>query len=328
MTRMSLSIQLRSIVLLVSVIACAPAPEAQPRTSTAEAEIAELWQDPVDLPSRDLFLGPGGAALAPPDTGGKFQFVAFKTSGTNPGYEVKDSSGCLWSVKLGIEAQPEITASRIVWAMGFPQPPQYFVHEFNLVGSRESVIKNGRFRTDLDRWKSVSDWSWYENPFLNAQPFHGLLVAQLILNNWDLKTINNRIYETTDATIQPRRRYMVRDLGASLGWSKQYAILTMLGTAGGQGSKNDIAGFEEQGFIKKVDGNKVTFDYRGMNQKLFDRLTVPDVIWACELLGRISDEQWQAAFKAGAYPQAEADRYIKKIKQKIAQGLALKTATP
>ena len=324
---MSLPKQLRSMMLLVALIACAPAPDAQSHKPTPEADVTELWQDPVDLASRDLFLGPGGAALAPPPTGGKFQFVAFKTSGTNPGYEVKDSSGRFWSVKLGIEVQPEITASRIMWAMGFPQPPQYYVYQFYLAGGGESVIRNARFRTDLPQWKSVRDWSWYDNPFLDAKEFHGLLVAQLIINNWDLKTINNKLYEPTDATMLPRRHYVVRDLGASLGWAKQYAVLTMLGTAGGQGSKNDIAGFEEQGFIKKVDGNKVTFDYRGMNQKLFDRVTVPDVVWACALLNKISDDQWQAAFRAGAYPQPEADRYIKKIKQKIAQGLSLAPAT-
>ncbi|MEP6782288.1 MAG: hypothetical protein ABI983_01390 [Acidobacteriota bacterium] len=315
-------------MLVVALIACSPSPQAHSQTPAANVDVSELWQEPVDLASRDLFLGPGGAALAPPSTDGKFQFVAFKTSGTNPGYEVKDGAGRSWSVKLGIEAQPEIVASRIVWAMGFPQPPQYFVHQFTLTGTGDTVIKNARFRTDTEHWKSVADWSWYDNPFLNTTPFHGLIVAQLILNNWDLKTINNRIYEEADATTLPRRHYMVRDLGATLGWSKQFALFNLLGTVGGQGSKNDIAGFEAQGFIKSVDGNKVTFDYRGAHLVLVKRVTLPDVVWACELLARISNEQWQAAFRAGAYPQAEANRYIKKIEQKIAQGLALKTATP
>ena len=61
-----------------------------------------------------------------------------------------------------------------------------------------------------------------------------------------------------------------------------------------------------------------------MNQALVDSVTVPDVIWACEQLAQIPDGHWQAAFKAGAYPQDGADRYIRKIKEKIAQGLALK----
>jgi hypothetical protein len=68
----------------------------------------------------------------------------------------------------------------------------------------------------------------------------------------------------------------------------------------------------------------VEFDYRGLNQPLVDSITVPDVIWACELLARISDAQWQDAFKAGAFRQEDASRYIAKIKEKIAQGLALK----
>ena len=63
-----------------------------------------------------------------------------------------------------------------------------------------------------------------------------------------------------------------------------------------------------------------------MNQALVDRVTVADVIWACEQMAKIPDGHWQAAFKAGAFPQEDADRYIRKIKEKIAQGLALKTA--
>jgi hypothetical protein len=98
----------------------------------------------------------------------------------------------------------------------------------------------------------------------------------------------------------------------------------MLGTPGAQGSKNDLDDFEQQGFIEKVEGNKVRFDYRGPNQPLVDLVTVPDVIWACEQLAKIPDGHWQAAFKAGWYSPEHANRYIRKIKDKIAQGLALR----
>ena len=100
----------------------------------------------------------------------------------------------------------------------------------------------------------------------------------------------------------------------------------MLGTRGMQGSKNNLEDFEQQGFIESVEGGGLKFDYRGMNQSLVDTVTVADVIWACERLAKIPDGHWQAAFKAGWYPQAEADRYIAKIKEKIAQGLALRSA--
>jgi hypothetical protein len=314
----------RSVVFLVALVACANSPHAQPRSGVS-ADTAELWQEPSDLLERDLLNGPGGAELAPMQNS-SFEFVAFKTTGSNPGYEVKDASGRTWSVKLGIEAQSEVTASRILWAMGYPQPASYFVPQFTLTGANAGVKTNARFRTDLPQWRSTGEWSWYENPFAGTQAFRGLIVAQLILNNWDLKTSNNRIYEATDPGATPRRQFMVRDVGSSLGLAKQPRLLAVLGMRGAQGSKNDVDGFEQQGFIEKVDGNKVRFDYLGMNQVLVDTVTVPDVIWACERLANIPDGHWDAAFKAGAYPQANADRYIRKIKEKIAQGLALKAA--
>jgi hypothetical protein len=306
-------------------VACTYAPHAQPQ-SGGSADIAELWQEPTDLLERDLLYGPGGAALAPPE-GGAFEFVAFKTTGTNPGYDVKDASGRMWSVKLGIEAQSEVTASRILWAMGYPQPASYFVRRFTLTGVDAGVKTTARFRTDVPQWRAAGEWSWYENPFAGTQPFRGLAVAQLVLNNWDLKSANNRVYEATDAAALPRRQYMVRDVGSSLGHSRQFWLFAKLGTRGAQGSKNDLDDFEQQGFIAGVAGSRVTFDYRGMNQALVDTITVPDVIWACEQLAKIPDGHWQAAFRAGAYPQAHADRYIARIKDKIAQGLALKTAS-
>ena len=325
---MRLAIRLRLFIVVSALVACAQAPQAQSRTAHAH-ELTELWEEPGNLLERDLLAGPGGAELAPPDNGGSFEFLAFKTAGTNRGYEVKDASGRVWSVKLGIEAQTEVTSSRILWAMGFHQPAQYFVHEFTLNGGDTGVKTNARFRTDLDKWESAGEWSWYENPFLGAVQFRGLIVTQLILNNWDLKTTNNRIYRSNDGSSQRPQLFMVRDVGASLGYAKQFPIFKLLGTVGNQGSKNDLDGFERQGFITSVDGAKVTFDYRGPNQGLIDRITAPDVIWACEQLAKLPDGHLQAAFKAGGFPQDKAERYIKKIKDKIAQGLALKpAATP
>ena len=314
----------RSVVILIALVACANTPHAQPHSGIG-ADIAELWQEPADLFERDLFNGPGGAELSPP-ANGTYEFVAFKTTGTNPGYDVKDASGRLWSVKLGIEAQSEVTASRILWAMGFPQPASYFMNQFTLTGADAGVKTNARFRTDLPQWRSAGEWSWQENPFRDTPQFRGLIVFQLVLNNWDLKTSNNRVYDATDPAAVPRRQFMVRDVGSSLGYARQFRLFAMLGTPGAQGSKNDLEGFEQQGFIDKVEGNKVRFDYRGMNQPLVDSVTVPDVIWACEQLAKIPDGHWQAAFKAGWYPPDHADRYIRKIKEKIGQGLALKTS--
>ena len=313
------------IGLILALGACAAPPQAQTRVSESSADIAELWQEPVDLLQRDLLAGPGGAALMPRgDT--PYEFVSFKTSGTNPGYTLRDTSGRIWSVKLGIEAQSEVTTSRILWALGYHQPATYYLPEFTVsgLGPLGGTKQQGRFRTDVDPWRPGAEWSWYENPFANTQPFRGLVVAQLILNAWDLKTPNNRIYYVVDPSTLPGRQFVVRDVGASLGEARQFALFNRLGTRGLQGSKNNIDDFESQGFITAVDGNDVEFDYRGVNGALVDMLTVADVIWACERFAQIPDAHWQAAFQAGAYPADVAGRYIRKIKEKIAQGLALR----
>lgn len=319
------SAPIRILAIIAALMACAYAPQAQPQATQAAFELDELWHEPAELSERDVYFGPGGEALQPPSTDGTYSFVAYKTSGTNPGYDVQDSSGRIWSVKLGIEAQPEVTVSRMLWAMGYHQPPTYFVHSFTLTGTDGGVKTYARFRTEFDRWKSGGEWSWYDNAFKDTQAFKGLIVAQLVFNNWDLKTSNNRIYEAVDASVTPRRLYMVRDVGSSLGHSKQFPFFKILGTRGAQGSKANVDDFVEQGFITRVDGDRVQFDYRGLNQALVDTVTVGDVVWACELLSRIPDTHWHAAFRAGAFVQSDADRYIAKIKEKITQGLALKS---
>jgi hypothetical protein len=314
-----------SFTLVLALQACAAPPHAQTRASAVTADIAELWQEPVDLLQRDLLAGPGGAALAP-RADATYQFVAFKTSGTNPGYDVRDESGRLWSVKLGIEAQSEVTTSRVLWALGYHQPPTYYLPEFTFTGPGPlgGTKQQARFRTDVDPWRPGDVWSWYENPFVNTQPFRGLVVAQLILNAWDLKTANNRIYNALDPSMRPNRLFTVRDVGSSLGEARQFALFNRLGTRGLQGSKNNIDDFERQEFITAVNGNDVEFDYRGVNGPLIDTVTAADVVWACELFARIPDGHWHAAFAAGHYPPDVAARYIRKIKSKVAQGLALK----
>lgn len=315
---MTLVSRLRWLAALALVVACAVPPAAQ-----SEFDLAELWQEPADLLQRDLLGGPGGAALAP-RADGRYEFLAFKTSGTNPGYDVRDGSGRIWSVKLGPEAQAEVAASRILWALGYHQPPTYYLPQFELIGEVGGTKTLARFRTDPQPWRSASEWSWYDNPFTDTTPFRGLIVAQLVLNNWDLKTPNNRVYESGDPAMRPRRRFVVRDVGSSLGHSRQFLLFTLLRTPGMQGSKNDIDDFERQGFIKGVDGDRVLFDYRGRNQSLVDRITVADVVWISERLARIPDRHWHTAFAAAGYSPEIAGRYLRKIKTKIGEGLALK----
>jgi hypothetical protein len=94
----------------------------------------------------------------------------------------------------------------------------------------------------------------------------------------------------------------------------------------GQGTRNDLQGVEEQGLIRGVDGARVEFDYRGIYRDVIDSVTPADVQWTCELLSHLSDRQWTDAFRAAGYTSEQTNRYVRKIKAKIAQGTSILAA--
>ena len=292
-------------------------------TPDAPAAIAELWQAPAE--PRDLFHGPGGRDLLPRNT--VFDFVAEDTTGWSPGFDVRDSNGMEWSVKTGPEEQSEIVTSRILWAIGFHQPPTYYLSTWSLTGGRTGGQQPGRFRPALPGQRVVGDWPWHENPFVGTVEFGGLVVANLLLTNWDWKASNNKIYEFDRPVDGVTRRFVVRDLGASLGKFTYPTILRLFRLRGfGQGTRNDLPGFESQGFIERVDDGSVSFAYRGIYRDVVSTVTASHVRWACERLSDITDQQWQDAFRSGGYSTDQTSRYMNKIKEKIAQGLVLTRA--
>jgi hypothetical protein len=288
----------------------------------APVEIDALWQEPSDITTRDLLTGPGGKALAP-DPSTPYTFIKTDTTGYSAGYDVKGPDGTSWSVKLGPEAQPEVVSSRLLWAIGYHQPSVYYLPRWTLAGQQTGPKEEARFRRDPREHEVAGEWSWYENPFVGQRPFNGLLVANLLLNNWDWKDSNNKVVDIRDSN-GPRRVYIVRDLGASLGkttFSSWFQKLALRGFA--QGTRNDLEGYESQRLIKSVAGDRITFDYKGRYGRLVDMLTVPDVVWTSRLFARLSHRQLDDAFRAAGYSDDERARFVTKVKSKIAEGLAL-----
>ena len=72
----------------------------------------------------------------------------------------------------------------------------------------------------------------------------------------------------------------------------------------------------------QVDG-RVLFELGGRHNKLFEDITPADVRWICQRLSKLTDRQWRDAFNAGGFPPSDAERFIRRMKQKIAEGLAL-----
>ncbi len=314
----------RAVILVTFCIFAAGCAEPTRRINTSAdsvEKLAELWERPVDISARDLFHGPGGREIAPTaDT--PFTWVATDTSGYSPGFDVRGADGRAWSVKLGPEAQSEVVASRVLWALGYHQPPTYYLPSWQLSGGPGGRHPGARFRADFDDAKVVGDWSWSENDFIGTQPYHGLIVANILLNSWDWKTSNNKVYRFADGS----HRYVVRDLGASLGKTSPSRLLWFIPIpmrGFGQGSRNNVDHFEAQGFIERVDETDVDFDFDTIYGAVADLVRASDVRWAAELLNRVTDEQWEDAFRAADHSPEVRARYIRKIKAKIAEGLGV-----
>lgn len=313
------------VLALAIVVACGRTMRKVEVTPGQPASVAELWQAP-DAP-RDLFHGPGGREHAPRQTA--FAFVAEDTSGYSPGFDVRGDRSIDWSVKTGPEAQSEVVTSRILWGIGFHQPPTYYLDAWSLTGGRTGAQAPGRFRPELPGRAVVGEWAWHENPFVGTREFGGLIVANLLLASWDWKTSNNKIYQLDAPVDGVRRWFVVRDLGASLGRFTYPPVLKWFRLRGfGQGTRNDLPGFEAQGFIKGIaaDTGRVDFDYRGIYGDVIGTIRAADVRWTCERLAALTDGQWRDAFRAGGYTADQTARYTARIRQKIAQGLQL-TAT-
>jgi hypothetical protein len=292
---------------------CAPHVRAtvQPR----DAKMPQLWEQPVDLDARDLYHGPWGAERAP-DPHATYTFVAKKQHGTNPGVTVTDPRGREWHVKQaphndqGAEGPVEVVLSRVLSAVGYHQPPVYFVPSFMMSdasGTHEEA--GGRFRLKVNALTRRGDWSWQQNPFVGTKPYQGLLVILTMLDSSDLKNVNNALYEMRSDD-ERHTWFVVRDLGTALGETGRL-----------KPRRGDPDLFERNPFISGIKDGFVEFDYHGWHQELLrHRITPEEVHWASDLLAGLSHQQWSDAFRAGGYEPAVAERFIRRILAKVADG--------
>ena len=306
-----------ALVAATALAGCALPLAPPPAKAPTPDEMARFWVEPTDLAERDLFAGPWGLELAP-DPAASYRFKGKKKQGLmgsfSPGYDVVGPGKIQWSAKQGPEAQAEVTASRLVWALGFHQPPVYFLEKWTLVGgTNPGEQTRARFRPDIADLDKVGEWGWQSNPFRATEAHRGLLVMMIMLNNSDLKSAQNVIYDLKAPREGAQRWYVVRDLGHSFGETGKF-----------RADRNDIVEFETEVFTKGVSNGKVKFNWSGFHKELVSHLTPADVHWTCERLGRLSDRQWADAFRAGGYAPELSERYIRRFKQKIAEGLALR----
>jgi hypothetical protein len=296
--------------------ACGVVLNDRPRAATrnARAPLSELWVEPEDIASRNLLIGSGRPETAPSHNI-EYRVLKFDPRGYSKGYDVEAPDGRKWDIKVGKESQTEIVLSRVLWALGYHQPATYFMDGWRLKDNWDLEGRAARFRLQSDHTVE-GEWNWLDNPFESSRAFGGLIAINLLFNNWDLKNNNNRVYSLPGPDGTRIRRYVVQDLGASLGTFQTFPYLI--------GTRNEVGDFESSPFVRKVDGSKVELTYRGRHQDVIRQLRVADVIWACELMNELSDEQLDDAFKAAKYDDGTRARFVKKIRAKIREGLELR----
>jgi len=306
----------RALTLAISAAAtvyCAAA--VRPVETATPVAMSAWWQSPENLHTADLFNGPWGPQHAP-DPQAEYTFVRPKSGGFNPGVIVSDPQGREWHVKQpsghhGDEGPSEVVVSRVVSALGYHQPPVYYLSSFKMRDkSGVHTEPGGRFRLHLPSLVDQGEWSWQQNPFVGQRPYQGLLVILLMFNSSDLKNSNNTLYEYTPPSGGPPRHwYVVRDLGLALGRSGRI-----------RPQRNNFDIFSSTQFITGEKRGFVEFDYHGLHRELVTgRITRDDVRWAAALIGGLSERQWNDAFRAGGYAPDLAARFINILRQRITQ---------
>jgi hypothetical protein len=141
-----------------------------------------------------------------------------------------------------------------------------------------------------------------------------------LINNWDLKEVNNSIYDEKGGG----RRYVVTDLGASFG--KTGNVIAR--------SKSNPGDYDGSQFIQKITPEHVDFilssrpfvlsavdvsNYarRTHMQEVVKDIPLAHAQWLGKALAQLSDEQIRDCFRASGYSPEEVEGYAAVVKQRI-----------
>jgi hypothetical protein len=328
------ALKLCAILMLAVAVLSASVTAQKKDTSAGKADAANLperiWRDPGDMASLDLMYGAGGKAHAPDPTG-TFTFIREDPAGSNPKFEVADGQGVEWKVKLGQEPQPETATTRFLWAAGYFADEDYYMAELTVKGlptlrrgqelvSSGGIVHGAKLERKRTTVKKLGDWDWFDNPFLGQRELNGLRVMMSLLNNWDLKKVNNSIY-----VVDGERHYVVSDVGATFG--NTGSVLTR--------SKSVPKDYEDSKFIAKVTPDVIDFvlhsrpfflsafavsRYRERTkmEQITKHIPRADAKWLGQRLSMLTDDQIRDGFRAAGYGAGDVETLTRTIRTRIA----------
>jgi hypothetical protein len=309
---------LKPVAIIVAVLSLAFPVWARQAPATPQ-----IWADRGNVSALNLMDGPAGKK----QPGTHFKFIKESTAGSQPKFDVEDENGIKWKVKLGPEVKAETAATRLLWAAGYYVDDDFYRSQIQVEGmprlarGRQFVHDNDTVvgvRLKRDR-KSDADkyWSWYANPFDGTREFNGLRVMMALINNWDLKEINNEMFDDD---------YQVTDLGAAFGRTGN--VLTR--------SKGVLKDYVASKFIAKATPTHVDFVmhsrplflwifihpkyYRSRSrmESIAKHIPLSDARWIGDQLAQLSGEQIRDCFRAAGFSSSEVEGYAKVVTQRIA----------
>ena len=322
-------------ILMLAVAALSAGATAQKKdTSAQKANAANLperiWRDPGNMASLDLMYGAGGKAHAP-DPRSTFTFVKENTDGTNPKFDVADGQGVEWKVKLGQESQSETAAARFLWAAGYFTDEDYYMAELTVKRlptlrrgqefvSSGGIVHGARLERKPATVKKVGNWDWFDNPFLGRRELNGLRVMMSLLNNWDLKKVNNSIY-----LVDGQRHYVVSDVGATFGKTGNEL----------KRSRDVPDDYEDSKFIAKVTPDSIdlvlhtrpfflgavdvpNYRERTKMEEITRHIPRADAKWLGQRLSKLTDDQIRDGFRAAGYGAGDVETLTNTIRKRIA----------
>lgn len=265
-----------------------------------------LWER-VSIAQQDLFLGPGASEMQPDLS--QITFIKQETGGFSTKYRIKDGAGNIWVAKVGLEAQPETVAVRLLSAIGYVTEINYLVPSLTIPG--KGTFENARLEARPKNVERGKKWAWGKTPFEGTRQMRGLKLMMALINNWDMKTDNNVIIK--DGKL---RKYVVSDLGASFGstGSTPLPLLWRIGR-----SRNDPRDYSRSKFIGGVQGGKVDVIYYGKSKLRMRSFTTGDARWLADLLLQLNEKQIDDAFRAANYSQSNIDLLASTVKKRIAE---------
>jgi hypothetical protein len=278
-----------------------------------------LWQNPGRVEAADLSVANG-----PPKP--PYTFLNEDMGGTSPKVLIRDAAGIQWRVKGGHDVKPETFITRFVSALGYYAETTYFFSKGRIEHIGPLKRASGFIQPDgTFTWASfekiepgakfLGSWSYIDPALKDTKELKGLKVLVMLFSNWDNKDSRDQKKGPNTSILQlrnGRKVYFVNDWGQSFGaWGRMF------------GRENWTCGpYENQTnfFVTGVKDNFVQFGYGGEHTNDFKTdITVDDVRWLMQYLGKVTDAQIHAGLRAAEAAPDQEECFSRALRARIEQ---------